>query len=214
MAKSMNWTDSDGRGMGYQCFSVNPLLATNRETQLRIDQLREDLLCVAGRSVLDIGCYAGLASIVSLEMGATNVLATDVSDKYFVPFQKWIKTTGVPCSLEEIDFNSLDTRHARDVVLFFEVYHWLAHQGISAGRVAEKLNMLAKCCIVIESPFDRSDPSIVRSLGDKSDIYRLDLVLNGLKGMGWGVEFYGLTKYFPGEYNRARFLLTRSALSA
>jgi SAM-dependent methyltransferase len=208
----MNWTNSDGLGMGYQRFSVDPLTPQNRETELRIAQLKEDLACVARRSVLDIGCFAGLASIISLELGAANVLATDVDDRFFAPLRTWLTLKGLPGAVQQVDFKSLGEEHRRDVVLFFEVYHWLAHQGLKASQVAEKLNFLARNCIVIESPFDRSDPSIVRSLGDRSDIYRLDLLLDSLIEMGWAIEFLGLTNYFPGEYNRARFLATRGLL--
>lgn len=208
MAKS--WTLNNIEGMDYQNFEVSPLKAISIPTQKRMDQLFEDLNCVKSKSVLDIGCFAGLASLVALKCGASKVISTDVNAKYLNYINAYAVENGLPLRTEEVDFNGLTKDHCSDVVLLLEVYHWLAHQGLKPDFVATKLNMLANQYIIIESPFDRTDPSVLRSLGENSNFYRLDLLLNSLIDMGWSVNFSGLTSYFPSEYNRARFIARKN----
>lgn len=205
------WSNTGALGMGYECFAVDPLAPLNDETRSRLEQLRSDLKPVSGLTVLDIGCHAGLASVVSLEMGAKSVLATDVSDEFLNSIAAWSGRKDLPLSVEQASFAELDESHRRDVVLLLEVYHWLAKQGWSAEAVAEKLDLLASQYVVIESPWDATDPSAARRGSEVSADYSLYRLLDSLCGLGFEVAFMGLTTYFPPEYNRARFLCRRGS---
>jgi SAM-dependent methyltransferase len=204
-----NWTGNLNFGMSYQQFSVDPLVALTPEADLRLVQLKNDLACVSGRSVLDIGCFAGLASILSLELGAKKVLSADVDPTYLNDIQRWAKESNRPLVAINLDFNSLTNDHAADVVIFMEVYHWLAHQGVADDAIAAKLNSLGREYIYIESPYDAWDPSIQRSMEGKLHLYRIDAVMSKLLKLGWKIEFLGMANYFPVEYRRARFMATR-----
>lgn len=84
----MKWVKQDDAGMGYQNFSVLPLTADNEATRIRIQELRSDFFGLKGMSVLDIGCHAGLASLLSLESGAKKVLAIDVTNDYLLKLKE------------------------------------------------------------------------------------------------------------------------------
>lgn len=208
----ISWVNNiSDSGMGYQRFSVDPLVALNAETKKRLNQLLADLLFVKGRTVLDIGVHAGLASIACIELGAKSVIGTDVDDTYFQPIAAWASGSPHSLSLEKVDFLNLTTKHTSDVLLILEVYHWLSHQGINSNEVATRLNMLAKQYIYIETPWDLTDPSVSRYRETSQHYYPAKL-LNKLIEYGWSVEFIGLCDYFPIEYHRARFLLRRKGV--
>lgn len=204
-----SWTNNFSDGMGYQQFSVDPLIPLSPEADLRIAQLKNDLVCVRGNSVLDIGCFAGLASVLSLELGATKVISVDVDPTYLNDLQSWAAESNRPLSTINADFNSLTKEHAADVVIFMEVYHWLVHQGVPDDVIAIKLNVLASKNIYIESPYDAWDPSIQRAMQGKLHLYRIDYVMNKLLEFGWRIEFMGMANYFPVDYRRARFMATK-----
>jgi SAM-dependent methyltransferase len=204
-----NWTNNFNSGMSYQQFSVDPLKPLTPESESRIVQLKNDLICVNGRSVLDIGCFAGLASVLSLELGASSVISVDVDPTYLDNIQSWASEANRPLVTSNSDFISLNNAHKADVVIFMEVYHWLAHQGLSENFIANKLNELAQTHIYIETPFDAWDPSIQRSMECRLHLYRIDLVLNMLINFGWRIEFLGMANYFPADYRRARFIASK-----
>ena len=204
-----NWTGKLNTGMSYQKFSVDPLVPLTPEADLRLVQLKNDLTCVRGKSVLDIGCFAGLASILTLELGATKVVSVDVDPTYLNDIQRWAKDSNRPLVAINSDFNSLTNDHTADVVIFMEIYHWLAHQGVADDAIAAKLNNLGRTNIYIESPYDAWDPSIQRSMEGKLHLYRIDAVMSKLLKLGWKIEFLGMANYFPPEYRRARFMATR-----
>jgi 2-polyprenyl-3-methyl-5-hydroxy-6-metoxy-1,4-benzoquinol methylase len=205
----VKWVNEKQKGMAYQKFRVMPLTPLNPETAKRLEQLQNDLKLVKEKTVLDIGCHAGLASVVALECGARKVLATDVTQEYLGDLNKFSESTEQPLSTEHVSFLDLNERHTSQVVIFLEVYHWLAAQGVAPTVVANKLNELATDHIIFESPLDRSDPSVVRAMGDRSADYNLFQILDVLLAKGWRIEFTGLASYFPSEYVRGRFLLTR-----
>jgi len=205
----MKWVKQEDAGMGYQNFSVLPLTADNEETRLRIQQLRSDFVGLKGMSVLDIGCHAGLASLLALESGAKEVLAIDVTNDYLPKLKEFAESQSLPLAIEKIDFLNLSDRHVSDVVVFLEVYHWLSTQGIEPQEVSRRLDLLARKMIFFESLVDRSDPSVLRSHKQLNSRYRLWQVFEYLISKNWSAEFLGLTKYFPAEYLRGRFLLKR-----
>lgn len=208
-----SWSDTEEPGMGYERFSVDPLRALNEETRLRIVQLESDLKPVIGKSVLDIGCHAGLGSVMSLQLGAASVYATDVSPKFLKPLKDWGQLHALPLEVESIGFANLGSQHRREVVVFFEVYHWLADQGWSAMAVAERLNEVTESVILIESPWDSSDPSIARSKSEYSAKYELYELLKYLVWWNFEVTFVGMCSYFGNGYSRARFICKRKALT-
>lgn len=205
----MRWIKDSQIGMSYQNFSVIPLTPHTEATRHRIEQLREDLVFVKNKSVLDIGCHAGLATLIALECGAKRVFATDICDDYLGSIQTFAEQEGLMVQTENINFLGLSERHASDVVLLLEVYHWLAKQSVTPDDVVKKLIDLAHESVFIESPVDRSDPSVTRAFGSELKDYKFFQVLDIMANVGWKIEFVGLTKYFPEEYLRGRFLLTR-----
>lgn len=206
----LSWTDGIEGVLPYQRFSVEPLTPLSVETERRIAQLMDDLRFVSGLTVLDIGCASGLASIIALSLGAKVVKAVDVDARYLSSIQGWANQTRRPLESRQADFLSLGEPDRSEVVLLLEVYHWLAHQGLSPQVVAGKLCELASRYILLESPFDSQDPSILRAMAGRTNEYRLDILLDSLVKSGWTVRFLGITDYFPSEYNRARFLVEKN----
>ena len=205
----ITWSKTDSAGMGYECFSVDPLSPLNEQTRRRIDQLNSDLRVVEGKSVLDIGCHAGLASVMSLNFGARSVLATDISPDFLEQLGAWATTNRLPLSVENVAFSDLGPSHSSDVVLLLEVYHWLAKQGWSVDDVAAKLDSITRETLLIESPWDETDPSVATPGDHRSKKYRLHELLACLQYLGFDIEFLGMTNYFPPEFNRVRFMCTR-----
>jgi SAM-dependent methyltransferase len=205
----ITWSKTDSAGMGYECFSVDPLSPLNEQTRRRIDQLNSDLRVVEGKTVLDIGCHAGLASVMSLNFGARSVLATDISPDFLEQLGAWATANRLPLSVENVAFSDLGPSHSSDVVLLLEVYHWLAKQGWSVDDVAAKLDSVTRESILIESPWDETDPSVATPGDHRSKKYRLHELLARLQYLGFDIEFLGMTNYFPPEFNRVRFMCTR-----
>ncbi|MFZ9675609.1 MAG: phosphotransferase [Ilumatobacteraceae bacterium] len=206
----ITWSKTDSAGMGYECFSVDPLSPLNDQTRRRIDQLNSDLRFVEGKTVLDIGCHAGLASVMSLNFGARSVLATDISSDFLDQLGAWATTNRLPLSVENVAFSDLGPSHSSDVVLLLEVYHWLAKQGWSVEDVAAKLDSITRESILIESPWDETDPSVATPGDHNSKKYRLYELLARLQYLGFDIEFLGMTNYFPPQFNRVRIMCTRN----
>jgi len=192
----------------YQLFDPNTLRPLSSETALRIADLEPIMGLVAGRTVLDIGCNGGLVSAMSVRAGARRVLATDV-DQTFVDATRSI-LVACPDSTEvrHLAFDQLGERERSDVTFFLEVYHWLVQQGMSPEAVVDILDSVTAETLVLEAPWDHSDPSVTASLTNVH--YELPPLLKGLLERGFRVELRGFASYFPVEYRRGLFVCTRN----
>jgi len=108
---------------------------------------------VAGRSVLDVGCWDGAYSVEALRRGASRVLSTD----HYVWHNGWdrrafdIVRGRLAPSLEVMDIDVQDLSVERvglfDVVLFLGVFYHLRHPY----AVLERLAKIAKECLIVET---------------------------------------------------------------
>jgi tRNA (mo5U34)-methyltransferase len=109
---------------------------------------------IAGKSVLDIGCWDGAYSIEAVRRGAGRVLATD----HFVWHEGWgdrrcfdLARANIAPSIEVMDIDVAELSAERvgtfDVVLFLGVFYHLRHPF----AVLEQVAALARELLVVES---------------------------------------------------------------
>jgi tRNA (mo5U34)-methyltransferase len=109
---------------------------------------------IAGKSVLDIGCWDGAYSIEAVRRGAGRVLATD----HFVWHEGWgdrrcfeLARARLAPSIEDMDIDVTELSVERvgtfDIVLFLGVFYHLRHPF----QVLEQVAALAKEMLVVES---------------------------------------------------------------
>ncbi len=113
-----------------------------------------DPITVAGRSVLDIGCWDGAYSVEAVRRGAGRVLATD----HYAWTEGWgdrrafeLTRKHLAPSIEVMDIDvpdlSVDAVGTFDIVLFCGVFYHLRHPFQTLERVAA----LATECLVLET---------------------------------------------------------------
>jgi tRNA (mo5U34)-methyltransferase len=117
---------------------------------------------IAGKSVLDIGCWDGAYSVEAVRRGASRVLATD----HFVWHEGWgdrrcfeLTREHLAPSIEAMDIDVTELSVERvgtfDTVLFLGVFYHLRHPF----QVLEQVAALAREVLVVESriiaPFSR-----------------------------------------------------------
>lgn len=119
----------------------------------RVSQALFDPIEVAGKSVLDIGCWDGAYSLEAVRRGATRVLATD----HFAWHDGWGDrrafelTRRLAPSIEAMDIDipalSVEAVGTFDIVLFCGVFYHLRHPFEALERVAR----IATECLVLET---------------------------------------------------------------
>ncbi len=125
----------------------------------RVTRTLFDPLQVAGKSVLDIGCWDGAYSLAATRLGAKRVLATD---HFAWSDQCWgdrraveLTRTHLAPSMEvrDIDIPDLSTEAVGtfDIVLFLGVFYHLRHPLETLERIAA----LAGECLVLETHLGR-----------------------------------------------------------
>ena len=191
----------------YQHFDPVSLAPQSVPTQRRIGDLAPLVALASGRSVLDIGCNAGLVSALALRAGARSVLSTDVDPNFVAATSSLTKHHAGQWEVRKLAFEAHSATERADVVYFLEVYHWLLHQGMSPEAVAEKLDLLTGQVLVLEAPWDATDPSVAASL--KHVHYSLPPLLQALQSAGFRIELVGFASYFAAEYQRAMFRCER-----
>ena len=196
----------------YQRFDPLTLTPLSTETALRIEDLNRVLPLVGGRTVLDIGCNGGLVSALALRAGATSVLATDIDDNFVRESQTVLAQEPIRASVRRLSFEEHGPAERRDVVFFLEVYHWLIQQGLTPEHVADRLDQLAGEVLIVETPWDRSDPSVAASMREVD--YELPPLLTALTLRGFDIELVGFASYFPADYRRGIFVAQRRQLQA
>jgi tRNA (mo5U34)-methyltransferase len=115
---------------------------------------------LAGKSVLDIGCWDGAYSLAAARLGASRVLATDHfawSDRCWGDRRAFeLMRTHLAPSIEVMDIDlpdlSVDRIGTFDIVLFLGVFYHLRHPLETLERVAA----LAGECLVLETHLMRT----------------------------------------------------------
>lgn len=88
----------------YGEYDENSLVPLNQETRIRANELEILNNLVKGKTVLDIGCNKGYASILAVKHGATKVTSTDVVDSELEFFRHVIRKHNLPIYVDHISF--------------------------------------------------------------------------------------------------------------
>jgi len=108
---------------------------------------------VEGRSVIDIGCWDGAASIEAVRRGARRVLATDHHAWYHwnrrPSFDLARKHLAPSIEVKDIDVPdiSVETVGTFDIVIFSGVFYHLRHPLLALERIAP----IATECLILET---------------------------------------------------------------
>ena len=137
---------------------VTPGRTSQRELQAAANAVFDRTL--AGKTVLDIGCYDGFFSFEAIKRGATRVLATDFFMWRHDPLCRdafEIARAYVAPALEDkvIDIPDLSTQTVGqfDVVLFSGVFYHLRHPF----SILERIASLANETLILETHLDALD---------------------------------------------------------
>jgi SAM-dependent methyltransferase/aminoglycoside phosphotransferase (APT) family kinase protein len=145
----------------YAHFDPATLQPLNEATMRRALEVGFERTDFAGKTVLDIGCHSGFLSFLAAKRGARSVKAYDVSKVFVDELNTAVEINGLPVVGAIKPFNRLDPDvDAADVVLFFEVIHWLVSQGDTIPSVIQKVAALTRECLFFEFPWDVTEPSI------------------------------------------------------
>jgi tRNA (mo5U34)-methyltransferase len=94
--------------------------------------------CVAGRSVLDIGCSSGFYSIEMKRRGATRVVAIDLDADFLAQARFAAEVCGVDIELRQMSVYDVARLGERfDVVLFMGVLYHLRHPLLALDLINE-----------------------------------------------------------------------------
>ncbi len=175
----------------YSEFDPITLKPLNQHTAMRLQEVRLQQFDFRARSVLDIGCHLGLLSFTAARNGAASVLGVDVTPEFIAGANENLEKfaahneEGSRLRFEIAGFDKLDPAiHRSDLVLCFEVLHWLTLQGIPISSSIQKLRQLTKSDLVFEFPWDITESSIAVREQLTEDDYNPELI------------FRELTKYF------------------
>jgi tRNA (mo5U34)-methyltransferase len=108
---------------------------------------------VAGKSLLDIGCWDGAYSIEAVRRGASRVLATDhyvwhhISDRKAFELARGHLAPSIEARDIDVPDISVESVGTFDIVLFLGVFYHLRHPFEALERVAK----IAKECLIVES---------------------------------------------------------------
>lgn len=186
----------------YQRFDRLTLAALNEETIIRVAELEPLLWRVSGRTVLDLGCNGGLSSLLAARSGALRVDAVDVDAELIARLQVTATELGLPVNAEVVPFWEIKPSRKADVVLAFEIVHWLVDQGAELKSIANRLYELTGQILLIETPWDSSEPSIaaVGHIDEKK--YSARDLIEALLTTGFEVRVLHFSQYFRGDSKR------------
>jgi 2-polyprenyl-3-methyl-5-hydroxy-6-metoxy-1,4-benzoquinol methylase len=187
----------------YQEFDLETLAPLNEETSIRKMELSNFLDEVRGKRVLDIGANAGYASILAAVNGASEVISIDVKQSYLDNIDAVANKHNLRITTRLRNFKDLDPSSERsDIVFCFEVVHWLFHQGHNEQEIFQKLADMTKETLFLETPWDVSEPSIVKKMNETMSQYDFRHIVEGLLKFGFAVEVLYFSEYFGGTSKR------------
>jgi 2-polyprenyl-3-methyl-5-hydroxy-6-metoxy-1,4-benzoquinol methylase len=197
----------------YQDFDPDSLQPANEATRRRIDELSILRDNVRGKSVLDIGCNAGLVSLLCARWGAARVTAVDVNEPNVTALATLSRRHDLKIEARVAAFSALTPERDRaDVVLMLEVIHWLVAQGHPLKSVIAHLSELTRTMLVIETPWSVDEPSIVQQTKLTAHDYGMDLILQNLLDHFKTVEVVHFSTYFAAAGKSQRVLLVARRL--
>lgn len=162
-----------------------------------------------GRTVLDIGCHTGFLSFLAAQNGALRVTSYDVTPAYVEELNAVAQRNGLPVSGAVKPFASLDPRaDSADVVLFFEVIHWLVSQGHTIRDVIAKVAALTREQLLMEFPWDVTEPSIQAQTKLTREQYDASLIFKELGRYFERVSIRRFMSYFGTDGRSVRALVT------
>jgi trans-aconitate methyltransferase len=192
----------------YQEYDPATLAPVNDTTQTRVAEMASLRSIVPGRTVLDIGCNAGLVSILAAQWGARRVTAVDVSQPSIALLKDVAARHALPIDSRVANFAELSPERDRsDVVLMLEVIHWLVAQGSKIDPVIEKLSSLTGQTLVIETPWSVDEPSIRQQTTLTSADYGMDLIVESLLRRFDAVEFRHFSRYYGADSDSKRVMV-------
>jgi len=195
----------------YQQYDTQTLLPINDETEIRKRELETFMYEVQNKSVLDIGCSNGFASVLASQNGAKSIISVDVEEAALEYLDEIIEMHSLPIDTKRIAFLDLNaTFFQSEVVFCFEVIHWLYHQGLNTKAILNKLNEITLSELFIETPWSTKDPSIVKYAGTSMDSYSLKEILEGLRKLNFSVEILYFPSYFQAPNERVMLKAKRT----
>ena len=193
----------------YSHFDRETFEPLNEETRLRLLEANFQKADFEGRTVLDIGCNTGLLSIEALAKGAASVKAIDVQPKLVKDLGKLIEQKQLAMTVERKAFHRLKEKEDRaDIVLFFEVIHWLVSQGRTIREVIAKLAGLTGEKLFMEFPWSIREPSIEVQTKLGVEDYDASLILDELNKHFETVKIERFMHYFGYGGRSVRVLVT------
>lgn len=210
MLKIMSQTPTAAeRACSYSYFDPDTFEPLNEDTRMRLLEVDFRKADFEGKTVLDIGCNTGLLSFEALAKGAKSVSAIDVQPVLVEYVQELLAQKDLPMTVVLKPFHKLDEEQDQaDIVLFFEVIHWLVSQGRSIREVIAKLAGLTRQKLFIEFPWSVREPSIEAQTSLGYDDYDASLILDELNKHFETVKIERFMHYFGYESRSVRVLVT------
>jgi tetratricopeptide (TPR) repeat protein/SAM-dependent methyltransferase len=208
------------KGCTYCQYDASTLKPLNEQTSSRIKEsglLEFDFI---GKSVLDIGCNLGLFSLIAAQRGARKVTGIDVTEEFITASNEALQTFwnnldeeqhgNIDVSFQRANFSDLDpARFRSDVVLCYEVIHWLTAQGIPLSESIRKLKAITAQDLLLETPWDVGEPSIIQGTKLTKEQYDAETIFRELlKNFGY-VRIICFTTYM-GDPKAKRVLIHAS----
>jgi SAM-dependent methyltransferase len=179
----------DVPGCHYCHFDPATLEPRNEITRVRLAESHLLEFDFRGKTVLDIGCNLGLFSLLAAKRGASRVLGIDVTPEFIVKSQyaKKVFLENAPESsrdrfdieFQHAGFMDLRDAHRSDVVLCYEVLHWLTAQGVPISVSIEKLRKLTGSDLFLETPWDAQERSL-EQYNVSADDYDAEIIFREL----------------------------------
>ena len=193
----------------YSYFDPETFEPLNEDTRLRLLEVDFQKADFEGNTVLDIGCNSGLLSFTALLKGAKSVKAIDVQPVLVDYVQGLLDTKDLPMTVSLKPFHLLDEQEDQaDIVLFFEVIHWLAAQGRSIRDVITKVAGLTRKKLFMEFPWSVREPSIKVQTDLTHENYDASLILDELNKHFETVKIERFMHYFGYGNESVRVLIT------
>jgi tRNA (mo5U34)-methyltransferase len=180
-AAAVRWFHQIDLGDGVMTEGAMPITSLRAVADIVLGQ------SVAGKTVLDVGCWDGFYSFEAHRRGAARVLATD----HFVWHNEYPGSWGNRAAfelarsvlappVEVMDINLMDLSPERvgkwDVVLFLGVLYHLRHPLL----VLERISSLVRDTLVLETAMDAAD------IGRPAMVFYPGAELNGDATNWWG----------------------------
>ncbi len=207
------------QGCHYCQFDPVALAPLNENTRLRLQESQLLEYDFAGKTVLDIGCNLGLFCLLAFQREARQVVGADITEDFIKQSRERadLFRNALPeaqrarfdVRFDHIGFAALDPACYRaDVVLCYEVLHWLVDQGIGLADAIQRLRLLTGRDLFLEFPWDVTERSIANQTKLTREQYDAEIIFRELLKHFANVRILRFTTYMQDTH--ARRVLVRA----